>query len=243
VRMEGGATSEPFLGAHRRPGSKRVASGFPARPCRLVAGPEIAGSDSDGRGASDWGRPSMNAVDYILDAVLLVTVFLQFRGRRLTPRNLALPVGIVIYFLFAYLKGVPTAGNDLYLTICGVVLGLIFGVGAGAFTRVYLGDKGIYARAGLLAAAFWTVGVVGRTAFSLYATDGGSSADRTIGHLMHTYDITTSKAIVACLLLMVLVEVGARQLIVGVRYLNLRHQMSSASPSPLTGAASGPARP
>jgi len=182
----------------------------------------------------------MNVVDYILDAVLLATVFFQFRGRRLTPRNLALPVAIVIYFLFAYLKGVPTAGNDLYLTIGGVILGLIFGVGAGAFTRVYSGDKGIYAKAGLLAAAFWTVGVVGRTAFSLYATDGGSSADRTIGTLMHTYDITTSKAIVACLLLMVLVEVGSRQLIVAVRYLNLRNTISSAALSRVAEAAPRP---
>jgi hypothetical protein len=171
----------------------------------------------------------MNALDYILDAVLLATVFLQFRGRRLTPRNLALPVAIVIYFLFAYLKGVPTAGNDGYLVLGGVVLGLVFGVGAGAFTRVYCADKGIYAKASLLAAAFWTVGVVGRTAFSLYATDGGSGADRTIGNLMHTYDITTSKAIVACLLLMVLVEVGSRQLIVALRYLNLRNQTTPAA--------------
>jgi len=30
----------------------------------------------------------MNALDYILDAVLLATVIFQFRGRRLTPRNL-----------------------------------------------------------------------------------------------------------------------------------------------------------
>ena len=187
-----------------------------------------AGNGAD-RGASPWGGPRRDTVDYILDAVLLATVFLQFRGRRLTPRNLALPVAIVIYFLFAYLKGVPAAGNDLYLTIGGVILGFIFGGGAGAFTRVYADDKGIYAKAGLLAAAFWTVGVVGRTAFSLYATDGGSSADRTIGILMHTYHITTSKAIVACLLLMVLVEVGSRQLIVAVRYLNLRNTISSAA--------------
>jgi hypothetical protein len=39
---------------------------------------------------------------------------------------------------------------------------------------------------------------------------------------MHTYDITTSRAIVAYVLLMVLVEVGSRQLIVAIRYLNLR---------------------
>jgi hypothetical protein len=180
----------------------------------------------------------LNILDYLLDAVLLATVFFQFRGRRLTPRNLALPVVIVVYFLFAYLKGVPSAGNDVWLIFGGVVLGLVFGVGAGVFTRVYPDEKGIYAKAGLLAAVFWTVGVVGRTAFSLYATDGGSGAHHTIGHLMHTYDITTSKAIVACLLLMVLVEVGSRQLIVGLRYLNLRHQASEVTRARPGGAAS-----
>jgi hypothetical protein len=189
--------------------------------------PGIESAGAPGRGVPVGIGPPVNALDYILDAVLLATVFLQFRGRRLTPRNLALPVAIVIYFLFAYLKGVPTAGNDGYLVLGGVVLGLVFGVGAGAFTRVYRADKGIYAKASLLAAAFWTVGVVGRTAFSLYATDGGSGADRTIGNLMHTYDITTSKAIVACLLLMVLVEVGSRQLIVALRYLDLRNQTAT----------------
>ena len=175
----------------------------------------------------------MNALDYILDAVLLATIFLQFRGRRLTVRYLVLPVAIVVYFLFAYLKGVPTAGNDLYLIAGGVGLGLIFGVGAGAFTRVYPGEKGIYAKAGLLAATFWATGVVLRTAFSLYATDGGASADRVIGRVMHSWNITSSNAIVACLLLMVLVEVGSRQLIVGARYFGLR-----SGATPLT--ASGP---
>lgn len=170
----------------------------------------------------------MNALDYILDAVLLATIFLQFRGRRLTVRYLLLPVAIVVYFLFAYLKGVPTAGNDLYLIAGGVALGLIFGVGAGAFTRVYPGEKGIYAKAGLLAATFWATGVVLRTAFSLYASDGGASADRVIGQVMHSWHITSSSAIVACLLLMVLVEVGSRQLIVGVRYFGLRSHAAAA---------------
>jgi hypothetical protein len=168
------------------------------------------------------GELAMNALDYILDAVLVATVFFQLRGRRLTPRNLALPVLIVVYFLFAYLKGVPTAGNDLYLILAGILLGLVFGVGAGTFTRVYPTETGIYAKAGAVAATFWTVGVVLRTAFSVYASDGGPGAHRTIGRAMHTFDITASSAIVACLLLMVLVEVGSRQLIVAVRYRRLR---------------------
>jgi len=164
----------------------------------------------------------MNLLDYILDAILLATVFIQFKGRRLTSRNLVLPVAIVVYFMFAYLKAVPTAGNDLYLISGGVLLGLFFGTGAGIFTRVYQAKKGIYAKAGPLAAAFWTTGVILRTAFSLYATNGGTKAEQTIGHFMHSLDITASSAIVACLLLMVLVEVGSRQLIVGARYFRLR---------------------
>jgi len=186
----------------------------------------------------------MNDFDFILDAVLLATIFIQFKGRRLTIRSLALPVAIVAYFLVAYLKDVPTAGNDLYLIGGGVLLGLIFGVGAGAFTRVYHGKKGIYARAGLLAATFWAVGVVLRTAFSLYATDGGASADRTIGQLMHSWNVTSSNAIVACLLLMVLVEVCSRQLIVAARYLRLRNGTSRplAAPARLP-AADGASTP
>ncbi len=164
----------------------------------------------------------MDLLDYILDAVLVATVFFQVRGRRLTPRNLALPVVIVAYFLFAYLKGVPTAGNDVELVAGGVALGLVFGVGAGVFTRVYRRDGSVFAKAGPLAATFWTVGVVLRTAFSIWATDGGKSADRTIAAWMRSLDVTSSAAIVACLLLMVLVEVGSRQLIVGLRYLRLR---------------------
>jgi hypothetical protein len=168
----------------------------------------------------------MNALDYILDAVLLATVFVQFRGRKLSYRYILIPVAIVVYFLFAYLKGVPTAGNDLALIIAGVAFGAIFGIGAGIFTRVYTTHKGIYAKAGLLAAAFWTVGVVLRTAFSIYAVDGGASADRTIGNFMRTDHITSSNAIVACLLLMVLAEVVSRQLIIGIRYFRLADKQS-----------------
>jgi hypothetical protein len=180
----------------------------------------------------------MNAVDYILDAVLIATIFLQLRGRRLTPRNLLFPVVIVVYFLLAYLEGVPTAGHDPYLIGGGIALGLVFGVGAGVFTRVSVNAKGIYAKAGVVAASFWTLGVVLRTAFSLYASDGGASADHHIAEVMHSWDITSPRAIVACLLLMVLVEVGSRQLIVGARYVALRRR-SAALPDPAARLASG----
>jgi hypothetical protein len=171
----------------------------------------------------------MNALDYILDAVLVATIFLQLRGRRLTPRNLLLPIAIVAYFMVAYLKGVPTAGGDPYLIGGGIALGAVLGLGAGFFTQVRRGEGGVYAKAGPLAATFWTIGVVLRTAFSVYATDGGASADRHIGRLMHAWNISSSNAIVACLLLMVLVEVIARQLLIGSRYLSLRRETRTVS--------------
>ncbi len=40
---------------------------------------------------------------------------------------------------------------------------------------------------------------------------------------MHSWNITTSNAIVVCLLLMVLGEVASRQLIVATRYLKVRN--------------------
>jgi hypothetical protein len=45
---------------------------------------------------------------------------------------------------------------------------------------------------------------------------------------------------VVCLLLMVLVEVGSRQLIVGFRYLNLRNQSSPVTLSRLGETAPSP---
>jgi hypothetical protein len=51
---------------------------------------------------------------------------------------------------------------------------------------------------------------------------------------MHSWDITSSNAIVACLLLMVMVEVGSRQLIVGTRYLSVRKR-TATSPSDISG--------
>jgi len=170
----------------------------------------------------------MNTFDYILDAVLLATVFLQFHGRRLTWRYLAIPIAIVVYFMFAYLKGIPTKENDLLLVFFGIALGLIFGIGAGIFTKVYETPKGVYAKAGAIAAIFWSVGVILRTIFSIYAVDGGTSADKAIGNFMLNFHITAPSAIVACLLLMVLAEVVSRQLIIGLRYVKYNRMENTA---------------
>lgn len=68
--------------------------------------------------------------------------------------------------------------KNFFSILGGVLLGLVLGACAGAFTRVYSTGRGIEAKAGLAAAAFWTTGVLLRTIFSLYATMSGAAADR-----------------------------------------------------------------
>jgi hypothetical protein len=59
----------------------------------------------------------MTFSDYLIDISLIGIVLLQIRGRRLTPRELLLPVGIVAYVAYTYLRSIPTSGNDLVLVI------------------------------------------------------------------------------------------------------------------------------
>jgi hypothetical protein len=52
----------------------------------------------------------MTFADYLIDISLIALVAFQIRGRRLTTRALLLPLIIVGYVAYSYLRGVPTAG-------------------------------------------------------------------------------------------------------------------------------------
>jgi len=150
----------------------------------------------------------MSIPDYLLNGALVALVILQIRGKRLTAKTLLLPVLAVVVVGHSYLHGFPTAGNDLYLSLGGPLLGLLLGVGAGIFTSVKPDGRGIpLAKAGFTAAALWIVGVGGRMAFEVYATHGGGSA---IAHFSATHAITTAAAWTTGLVLMALVEVVSR---------------------------------
>jgi hypothetical protein len=149
----------------------------------------------------------MTFTDYLIDISLIGLVLVQVKSRRLTVKSLLLPIGIVAYVAFNFLKGIPTAQNDLFLVIGAVAIGGILGGLAGKFTTVTRGAEGVFAKAGLAAAALWILGTGGRLAFQVWATHGGGPA---VAHFSATHGITSETAWTAALILMALSEVVVR---------------------------------
>jgi hypothetical protein len=156
----------------------------------------------------------MTFTDYLLDLALVAVVLLQVRGRRLTFRSLIIPIAIVVFAATQYLHSVPTSGNDLWLAGIGVTAGTALGVLTGLFTSVRSGAQGAYAKAGVVAAILWLVGVGTRFAFQVYASNGGGPAiERFSAH----HAITSTAAWTAALILMAFGEVIARTAVLGAR--------------------------
>lgn len=180
----------------------------------------------------------MTFSDYLLNGALIALVLLQVRGRRLSIRTLLLPLGIVTWAATQYLHGVPTAGNDLALESAGVTAGLALGVGCGLATSLFRRDDGVaMARAGLLAASLWVLGVGARVAFSLYATHGGGGA---IERFSASHHITSTQAWVTTLILMALVEVVSRNAVLFLRMRALGLHLSAPVPAPVSVPVSVP---
>jgi hypothetical protein len=164
----------------------------------------------------------MTFTDYLIDISLIGLVLLQIRGRRLTTRALVLPLAIVGYVAYSYLRGVPTAGNDIVLIAGCAALGAILGGLSGRFTSVYAGGDGLpFAKAGAIAAAQWVLGTGGRLAFQVYASHGGGAA---IERFSVAHSITSVNAWTAALILMALSEVVCRTAILAWRANGVRRQ-------------------
>jgi hypothetical protein len=169
----------------------------------------------DDRPGDEADTEFMTFSDYAIDIALIGLVFLQIRGRRLTVRSLILPIALVGIAANTYLHGIPTAGNDLVLVVGGAAAGLILGALAGAFTSVRPGADGYpVAKAGLVAAGLWVLGVGTRLAFQMYTSHGGEGS---IARFSNAHSITSSEAWVAALILMALAEVVARTSVLAVR--------------------------
>lgn len=158
--------------------------------------------------------PAMKLADWVIDLALIALVLVQLRGRRLTFRSQLLPVALVVWAAAQYLRGIPTAGNDLLLIVPAALVGLGLGLSAGLLTLVYRNPTGeIIARATVIAAVLWILGVGFRLVFQLYATHGGGVE---IGRFSaeHRIDLT---AWTPAILLMALCEVLARTGVVAWR--------------------------
>jgi hypothetical protein len=161
----------------------------------------------------------MTFSDYLIDVTLIGLVLVQIRARRLTVKALLLPLGLVAYVADSYLRGVPTAHNDLFLIVGAAVVGATLGALAGRFTSVTkAADGSVWAKAGFAAAALWILGTGGRLAFQLYASHGGGPA---IAHFSATHGITSAKAWTATLILMALSEAVMRTTVLGWRFSRL----------------------
>jgi hypothetical protein len=156
----------------------------------------------------------MTFTDYLIDISVIAIVLVQVKSRRLTVKALLLPIGIVAYVAFNFLKGIPTAQNDLFLVIGAVAIGATLGGLAGKFTTVTRRADGVFAKAGLAAAALWILGTGGRLAFQVWATHGGGPA---IAHFSATHGITSATAWTDALILMALSEVVVRTAVLAWR--------------------------
>ncbi|QMU77642.1 hypothetical protein GXW83_20030 [Streptacidiphilus sp. PB12-B1b] len=165
----------------------------------------------------------MSTYDYLINAVLVLLVIRQVRGSRLDLLNLVLPLAITGFVAFQYLRSIPTAGNDLVLITVLASVGVLLGVGAALATRLRLGADGVpFAKAGVVAAVLWVVGIGFRMAFSFESTHGeGAAIDRF--SLQHS--ITSGQAWVAALVLMALGEVVSRMLVLRIR----GHRLTAAA--------------
>ncbi len=156
----------------------------------------------------------MSFSDYAIDILLVALVLRQIRPRALTPRSVLLPLVLLALAASEYLKGFPTAGNDVLMDVVLVVGGAAFGVVSGLTTRVYTdSSRHIMCQAGLLAASAWVLGMGIRLGFDIWAhtTSGEASLVRfSIRHSISSGE-AYSTAFVLMAFAQVLVRVGILQ--------------------------------
>jgi hypothetical protein len=158
----------------------------------------------------------MTTSEYLLNVVLVGLVVLQIRGIKLTAAALLLPVVMTAWAASQILQTVPTAGNDLVLELGFAACGCGLGVLAGVATSVRRAGAAAVAKAGVVAAALWVLGIGARVGFSLWVQHGGGPAVRQFSLAHH---ITGGPAWGTGFVLMALAEVTSRT---GVLYVKAR---------------------
>ena len=150
----------------------------------------------------------MTTTDYLINAGLVLLVVFQIRERRVDLRSFVLPAVLAGLAAQHYLHSIPTAGNDLVLSVALASLGVILGTSSAFLTSMRVGSDGIVlARAGWLAAGLWVAGMGARMGFVLASEHG---AHRAIAQFSAAHQITGAEAWTAALVLMALCEVASR---------------------------------
>src|SRR4051794_7977624 len=118
----------------------------------------------------------VTVTDYVIDILLIAVVFRQTRARELTRGSVLLPVVLVGVACLNYLRPfTPRSGDVLLIAVLSAV-GVTLGALSGLLTDVW-SDAGanVVARAGVLAAAAWVVGMGFRFGFAVWSTGSGAA--------------------------------------------------------------------
>lgn len=156
----------------------------------------------------------MTTTEYLLNAAFVLLVLRQAKERELDRRSVTIPLVLMFFVGSQYLHTLPTAGNDLVLIVGLALVGLTLGVLGGFATKVRAGDKGVaLARVGWIAGGLLVLGIGARMAFAFAIGHGFEPAVRgfSIAHQIG------AAAWPVALVLMALIEVGARIAVVQVR--------------------------
>jgi hypothetical protein len=155
----------------------------------------------------------MTTSDYLLNAAFVLLVLRQARERELDRRSVIVPLVLMFLVGTQYLHTLPTAGNDLLLIVGLASVGLLLGLAGGFTTRVRAGNGVALARVGWIAGGLLVAGIGSRMAFAFAAGHGLGPALRSFS-MAHQIGAT---AWPVALVLMALIEVGARIAVVQVR--------------------------
>jgi hypothetical protein len=156
----------------------------------------------------------MTTSDYLINAAFVLLVLRQARERQLDRRSVTVPLILMLFVGTRYLRELPTAGNDLLLIVGLAAVGLSLGIAGGFTTRVRAGESGIaLARVGWVAGGLLVLGIGARMAFAFAIGHGFEPVVRSFSISHHI----GASAWPVALVLMALVEVGARIAIVQTR--------------------------
>jgi hypothetical protein len=150
----------------------------------------------------------MTITNWIIDIALLFIVFRQLREERLTARTVLVPLGLMAWAGSNYLRGIPTAGNDLVLIGLLTGVGVVFGLLGGLLTRVRGESGNVYIKATLPAVALWVLSMGFRMGLDIWSNYG--SGVHRLATFSAAHQITSRETWVTALILMAFGEVVLR---------------------------------